>query len=1045
MKQDPYQPSGFFLIRSPALPARPILEILESFPVAAGGDDWQRGYADSLLKLWATPGVSSAIRSATPALADAVDRFDQLSAKDRRRAVLSLGRYLNRMSLRATPFGLVAGVAGGFFGDETRARLGDAAIGQARARADMGWVMHLAKRLAKDPGSATDLLVRPNDLLYAARGRIWLQTADGYGTKENRAVSVRLNGPVRAALEYTTTPRTLTEVRAHLKAAYPAAAAEQVDGLVRELVDLDILVTAERPGMLAGAEDTPLRALLPGIADPDLAKSLTEVEAGIQAFNKVRDVDGDLRTRIETLAGDVDDDYEGPVVQIDSTLDFESSPVLPQEIARLAQDAARVLAEVVSDQYPPPLQEYANAFIERYGARTEVPVLELLSEETGLGPPAGYLCPERTFPLQGETPDPPAWTDREAVLVRLASTALAERSIRVSLDDHWLEELSAAVDRDADDRPLWPSVDVHLQLVPPGTGGDGWRGVVSGVGVTLGGRTFGRFHDVLAPDVQASLRDMAAAEEQLLGDALTVELTYLPGDARAANVNIRPVLHEWELPVNVATNRPADRLVELGDIVAGVEGGRIYLRSQRLGRRLHVTQRSMLNLGKAPNVCRFLIETSTAQARRVSPFEWERLAESVPFLPRIERGDLVLRRARWRLRKDSIGPDAGWGHADALEPFADAVHAWTRTWMVPRRVFMIQADNAILLDLESAPSLAELRAAMARAQDDEVLFEEALPEPDEGFLTDAAGDRYVSEVIVPLVRVDRGAPNTHTTVRRSGRPPFSERVKPVGSDWLFAKLYAEPDAHDALITTDLAAFADRMTAHHGVSEPFFLRYRDPAPHLRVRFHVPAQELREKILGATAEWANALTAKGRIIEFTFAGYHREIERYGGPGLIEHAEHWFQRDSTAVTLLLRHLRASAPDMERTSMTALSLEYLCRLLVPSLDDRRVISRSAGPAHIGGAEYREAKQALWADLNSSEVLNQAQEIWQPATATLVRGMTELQANDELSTHPAEIVRSLLHMHCNRMGLRRPDEEIAFGIWRRLLDRTAAQTPPTI
>lgn len=247
--------------------------------------------------------------------------------------------------------------------------------------------------------------------------------------------------------------------------------------------------------------------------------------------------------------------------------------------------------------------------------------------------------------------------------------------------------------------------------------------------------------------------------------------------------------------------------------------------------------------------------------------------------------------------------------------------------MVPRRVHLIQSDNSILLDLTSAPSLAELRAAMARAraQGGDVLLEEALPEPDEGFLAGASGERYVSEVVVPLVRADPGSAG-RTAPRRSGtrRAPFTERVKPVGSDWLYIKLYTEPDAHDALVTGDLAAFAERLTARYGVAEPFFIRYRDPAPHLRVRFHVPDEALREKILGETAQWARTLTTGGRIIEFTFAAYNREIDRYGGTELIGHAERWFQRDSTAATLLLGHLR-QAPSEDRVAMTALSLEHM------------------------------------------------------------------------------------------------------------------------
>lgn len=74
--------------------------------------------------------------------------------------------------------------------------------------------------------------------------------------------------------------------------------------------------------------------------------------------------------------------------------------------------------------------------------------------------------------------------------------------------------------------------------------------------------------------------------------------------------------------------------------------------------------------------------------------------------------------------------------------------------------------------------------------------------------------------------------------------------------------------------------------------------------------------------------------------------------------------------------------------------------------------------------------------------MLGEAVEIWRPAAA----GITHRTA--ELGTDRVALAGSLLHLHCNRMGLLRDKEEIAFGIWRRLLDRiantsNAEATPP--
>ncbi|MFC3997330.1 lantibiotic dehydratase [Nocardiopsis sediminis] len=1073
--QAAYQPHGIFLLRAPALPTRPLLELLRSLPArqpeAGDAGHWADGYTEGLLKLWARPEVAAAIRSVSPDLAAAVDRLDDLSARDRRRAAMSLGRYLNRMSVRATPLDLVAGVAGGAFGDAAPVRLAATAIGHARARPDMGWAMHLSQALARDTAHPADLRVRLNDLLYEARGRVWLATADGYGTtesrtsrarngrpllaREHRAVSIRLTGPVRTVLDHARTPATLSDLRAHLRAAYPDVAAERVDALLRNMLDLDILLTAARPGILTGG-DAPS---LPEAGRPETAAVLASVATAIGDFNAGRLGPDEVRAGVEAPARAAAPGYDGPVLQIDAALDTAAPPVLPPETARLAQDAVAALARVTADAYPVALSEYADAFTERYGHRARVPVAEVLSEESGLGPPPGYLQPQRSYPLRVRAVEPPSAAARDAVLGRLVSTALARRSRGVHLEDARLTELAAASAGGDDTRPSLPTLDLCLQFSPPGPGRDRWRAVVTGTGVARGGRTFGRFHDLLDPATQASLRDLAAAEERAEPDAITVELTYLPAEARAANVSTRPALHDWELPVNVAPSRPRERVIALSDVLLEVAGGRLRLRSRTHGRPLNVVQGSLLSPGRAPNICRFLLQVSAARTRPVAAFDWGGLADTMPFLPRVERGDVVLRRARWRLREADLAAGAA---EDPLR-FAEAVRAWAETWMAPEALYCVQSDNAILLDLASAPSLAELRSELRRSPDSGVLLEEALPGPEDGFLRDAAGEPYVAEVVVPFVstaatatRVPAAAPADAAAgapAAGASRPrdrvlptgdralPTGERVGPVGGDWVFAKLYAEPEAHDALLTEDLAALTAALRERRGVAGPFFIRYIDSAPHLRVRFRVPDAALRREVLGDVAEWAHGLTAQGKVTDAAFASYLREVDRYGGPGLIGDAEEWFRQDSAAATLLLRGLRAE-PGADRTGMAAVGLERLGRALLPDPEERRRLARSAVRTEAGGDAYRSAKRALWADLTGTgggaPILDAAEAIWRPAAERFMGRLGELERSGELWSGRTEIVRSLLHMHCNRMGLSRTEEEAAHGMWRRLLDRIA-------
>ncbi|MEU4116305.1 lantibiotic dehydratase [Kitasatospora sp. NPDC028055] len=1040
-----YVARDFFLLRAPALPTRALTDLLApgTGPAGADGATWEDRYLQGLLELWERPEVRSAISLAAPDLARAVTGIDRLPARDRRRAMMSLGRYLNRMSMRATPLGTVAGVAVGTFpgpeSDTAATRLGVPAIGTAVARPDMGWVLHLFRAAADAPRLRPELELRANDLIHRGRGRAWLSTADAYGGGSRRSVSVRWSPAVQFVLEAARTPQTFGELREQLAQRYPTVPVEKVTALLDQLVELAFLITAHRPALLEGPGRPSLSAQLAGVHDGDAATALTSVEEAVAEFNSVGDPRGleALQERIAPQARRVSEDYDGPLLRVDARLNLVSPPVLPAEVRTLAEDAAEILATLGAGQrYPSQLSDYALAFSERYGAQAEVPVLEALSEETGLGAPNSYRNPPRTFELQPATRRDRSMEERDAVLHRLVADTLSRGSVEAVLDERWMAELGHG----SDDRPPRPAVDVHLQLAPPTAPGSRWRGVVTAM--ANGGRTFARFHDLLGAEEQAGLRELAEAEAAALPGVEVVELTYLPEKARAANVSVRPAVRRLELPVNVAPGRGTGEVIALDDVVVGVREGRLYLHSPALGRDLHVTQHTMLNPLMAPNVARFLLDVSSAAFQEVPSFDWGGLATVMPFLPRVVRHDLVLRRACWLLRATDVPA----GCTASAAAFTAAVAAWREQWRVPRLVFLTHGDNTILLDLESEPSLAELRLAAARnAASFALRIEEALPGPEEGFLRDTDGARYVAEVVVPVLSGQRArAPRAAAVTRR--RITEAERLRPAGGPWVFAKLYVENEAQDALLLEQVTALT-RSLAERGLTRHmFYLRYGDPAPHLRLRYRAADPAGGAELLGEVARWAHDLAVEGRIADVEFATYRREIERYGGPDLIDRAEELFCLDSTATLALLRHLaepvRAGEVPLERNALTALSLETVGRVLVPDFAERHALVRSMAGPQAGATEYRAVARRLWQGLTApggeAAVLERVGAAWGLEGAGFAAGVAKAAEAGELWSDRESVLRSLFHMHCNRMGLLREQEDAAYGMWRRLLDRAA-------
>lgn len=683
------------------------------------------------------------------------------------------------------------------------------------------------------------------------------------------------------------------------------------------------------------------------------------------------------------------------------------SRIAPQ-VARLAEQAAGLLALIGrGSRYPRDLARAATAFTGRFGEGAWVPAPEAVRTLTAIGALGGRPDP-------GGTPSGP----RLALLAGLVADALAHRRTGCELDDELVARLAAPGTAPDAGRPPLPAVDVCLRVAQDADGT--WCGALSGPGVVPSGTAYGRFTDLLDPVTRAALRGSLRDEESADPDRLFVELSYRPKGSAAANVGARELWRSWQLPVDVAPSVPPDRVITAQDVHVGVVGGRFELRSARLGRPLHLTQGSSLSLLLAPPLCRFLLDASANRFRHAAPFDWG-AAGSWPFLPRLSRGPLVLSPARWRL-------------APGTDPDAE----WAETWLVPRYVHLAQGSGRLLLDLRSAVSLAHLRGALARADGAGVTLEEVVPRPGGEVLEGPDGGRHVVEAVVPVVltgppaTADVGPVPRRTTGHRPHRP---------GGEWLALHLAVPAAAQDALITGPLAELRSLLAQRYGIDELFFVRYADPSDELRVRIRTgtPAPP---GALAAVLEWTGRAGERIPLDDVAVRTYHPETDRYGGPELIGAAERLFCHDSLTVADLLGRLPAL--PVPRTALTALTLDRIAALLVPELGERRELAAGLAGGRAGADAYRSHGRQLWrlrglAGTPDDPVAAVAG-AWAKDGPRYGGELAERWPGGSGDGRRHRATAALLHLHANRMGLCREQENAALGMWRRLLDREAAQ-----
>jgi thiopeptide-type bacteriocin biosynthesis protein len=956
--------------------------------------------------------------------------------RDRVRAENSLARYLIRMSTRPTPYGAFAGVSLAFWGTETTLAL---APGQKlRTRPDMGWGLGLLRDAESDPEVRARVTWHAHPMAFERDGR--LSTGRG-------AVSVKATRPARLALAAAAQPISYADLRAQLL-EQTGGTSFQVETLLSELWQQELLLTDLKPRITgvaatAGTEVTErLRAVR-----PETAAAVDRVRDLMRKFDRAPAAEAETwLTALEEAAQAVAPS-EQPVYQTDMARALAGdglSKAVAAECVRAAELLLRLTASATASL---DLNAYQGRFEARYGSDREVPLLELFDPAIGLGPMPHTHSGDSSVNSQQAA-------RRADTLMTLALGALRDGRRTVELDRATIDALQTWSPTAAG-APLSVDLAVFVVAASPMSLDRGEFSVVVGpnLGAPSAGRWLGRFADLLAPESDAVYAWLLEAESAARPGPIAAEVVYLPANPRSTNVVIRPTTAPYEIVVD---GRPgAAEVVELADLLVGCRGGKLYLRSLRLRHEVRPTARHMLNYHGAPPVCQFLEELALGNGPRFTGFSWGP-AESLPYLPRVCSGRIVLEPARWRLHVRASAA----GEVIDLPGFRSDLAVWRERWDVPSRIYVSTADNRLLLDLNEDSDVEQLHREARQRHGGDLLLQEAIPDVSDAWLPGPGGS-YLSELVVPLVLrqapVQRptGSPGASTAVaeprpslvRARPRVDARDRIRSPGSDWLFAKFYLPADKITDLLTGPVADLCN-MAENSGLARRwFFLRYSDPEPHLRVRWQGEPELLLHQMLPQVTSFAQQLINAGRLQKLVIDSYEREIERYGGLEGTEISERTFDADSRTVLGLLG-LPTLSIASDGTEVAALTVHKLLADLGLDAKARLALYRRAAAtgdeslARRAGEDYRERKMRLRrllgpdgaTELDPSGQLGTLLDMQQAELTVAGSDLVRLAAEGRLTEPPERIWPSYVHMHHNRLigGALAPNEAHLMHLLRR-------------
>jgi len=983
MREPLFVPAPFFLLRSPRWTIEDWEQILK-----------QKEWVDGIYHLYETDELlREAIAIASPSLYAALQKKNV----QRTEAIgISLLNYALRMATRAIPFGLFSFVATGFWGQKTEISF-DLNKLCKRARPDMSWVYAFIQKLYQEEKSFFSLTVRTNPLSGSNHERFFLSYI--YPTeKEDKAptqtVSIRATPLVQTILALAKEPKVAGSLCDDLLVSISGLDREKVQGVIRELFSKQFLLPAISPSLLSFSPFEDLLSSVPSSVEID------QITQKIEAYNQLPLGRG--ASRLEELQKNMEAVAPAKTfLQIDAV--YRGRPLsLSQSVYEELTSSASVLWKISGRRSLSPSHlAYHAKFMEKYGLHRTVPLLELLSEESGLGSFENHL--PSTPPKQTSL-----FTKRwEKWLYQKWQECLRNKNHELVIDERTIDHLFTL----ANERPHPPedallSLDLFCKIMtesPEQLDQGNFRLLIT-QSTWQGGSSIGRFIDLFDEGTLAQFRGFLEAEEHLEKGSHFVEVSYRPPTGHNANVAISPCFRKYRLDTE-AKKRDATSL-SLEDIYVGATHDRFYLTLKDGECEVITRVGNLLNPTFAPLPLKFMREVTLSKYQLLHPFSWDSMKQDAVFLPRVRFGRTVLSPAQWNL-------DANLFHKERPEKIALQFTSWAEQWNLSKRCFLVRGDQRLLIDRQHPAHLHEISLKLKKGES--LQFIEDIENP---WIKSEQG-HHLCEFVVPFLK--NPAYSHKKSIVPSPYLPVSieNRLKLLGSEWIFVKFYLDDGGATRFLIHQLSSLAEKLCREMNVAGWFFIRYRDPERHLRLRIRLSNSESLSEIIFMLNDLSLQWVKAGLIKEMVFGNYEREVERYGGPGCTEAAEFIFCADSISTVHLLRAFSNKTLSVAEPVLQALSVINFLRGFHLDPSQMCNLLNMENRAELKG--FREHKNQLIELVQAMQEGSSLKEI-EPFTEAFnlregAQKFFQSQAGNLAPDALSSVYNSMLHMHCNRLG----------------------------
>lgn len=416
--------------------------------------------------------------------------------------------------------------------------------------------------------------------------------------------------------------------------------------------------------------------------------------------------------------------------------------------------------------------------------------------------------------------------------------------------------------------------------------------VIESIGGCTANSLLGRF-TLASNKLHLCGKEIAALENEVNPDVVFFDIAY-QAEKNVDNVNRRKNCYTHELailcwPTSLGT-------LELNDIMIAVNRNEIILSSKKLGKRLVPRISTAYNYTRSDlAVYRFLCDLQHQGIQSHLQFSLNEYFPGLQHYPRVYFKQVIVAPAQWLVPATYLKDKKEESIAEMIKKFKD--------WLDLRQIsFPFKAGNGDLT-LTFDPAQKEDLLAFLNYSKQQNLSELYITEAlvaSEDFIRDETQKGYAPQYIVNYYHKEQLYDPVPKHNSRAVDFRTATDVKIPGGDWLYFEIYCHPYRSNSILLAQIQKF---LKQHQSLLKLwFFIRYNDPAYHIRLRLNVKKIDSIAILLQSFKNLIEPMLLSEMVKDVELKTYYRETKRYGATR-IELVEQFFHLDSKLIFVLLR----------------------------------------------------------------------------------------------------------------------------------------------